>query len=791
MTKQSTPAFRKNHRRESGISTTSLEKQLTIPVGIKSLHLKIKMQGNDPLNVDLDATDPHDQMISRHRLHIEREHGKSTANSSTPVPTFKEFISPRWKSFRARIKKPFQKQSLSLENNQKSPARERKVENWLFILAIGVYLITRLISLPSFPIYFFSDEAVQTVLAGDFVRDGLRNYDKELLPTYFVNGNQYNLSTSVYLQIIPYLLLGKSIWVTRGTAVLTTLMAAFAVGLILKNIFESRYYWIATLLLSIIPAWFLHSRTAFETALAVSFFAVFIYFYLMYRYKNPKYIYAAVVMAALCFYSYSPAQMVMAVMTVALWFSDLRYHWQHKKTILIALGVILVTAIPYVRFLIVHAGENYEHLLILRSYWVSDLTFGQKLLHFLKEYARGLNPLYWFFPNSVDLARHLMKGYGHILPYTLPIFLTGLIICMRKFRQSACRVLLFALLAAPAGAALVELGITRALFMVIPVALITALGLHTFFTWLEHFRVPRLALALPVFTILAAINGYMLWDALKNGPIWYQDYGLGGMQYGASQVFGEAKAYLEQNPESQVIISPIWTNGTNEVARFFFPDPVPVHLAGMVGYLEREQTIGKKDVFVATPDEFTKLTESDKITGIEVKKILPYPNGKPGFYFLTMRYTGNAAEIFAAERALRHVLVTEPAILPDGRSITVSHSQFDMGSVADLFDGKKETVTRTLEANPMKIDLDFDSRQALNGVTIRVGGVKSRVTVTVYPADEPAPVVFSTEKQQTVDPRDVSVSFNRTILSERVDIEILSVNDSEPAHVHVWEVTFW
>jgi len=48
-----------------------------------------------------------------------------------------------------------------------------------------VYLAVRLIGLATFPIYFFTDEAVQTVMAEDFVRDGLRNYNGELLPTYF------------------------------------------------------------------------------------------------------------------------------------------------------------------------------------------------------------------------------------------------------------------------------------------------------------------------------------------------------------------------------------------------------------------------------------------------------------------------------------------------------------------------------------------------------------------------------------------------------------------------------
>jgi len=68
-----------------------------------------------------------------------------------------------------------------------------------------------------FPIYFFTDEAVQTVLAADFIRDHFVNYAHEFLPTYFPNSSFYNLSVSVYLQIVPYLLLGRSIFVTRAT----------------------------------------------------------------------------------------------------------------------------------------------------------------------------------------------------------------------------------------------------------------------------------------------------------------------------------------------------------------------------------------------------------------------------------------------------------------------------------------------------------------------------------------------------------------------------------------------
>ena len=130
-------------------------------------------------------------------------------------------------------------------------------EEAFFGLALAVYLCTRLIGLLNFPIYFFTDEAVQTVLAEDFVRDDFHNYDRDFFPTYFVNGNQYNLSLSVYLQVIPYLVFGKSVAVTRGTSVFVTLLGAAAMGLILRDFFKARYWWVGTMFLSIAPAWFL------------------------------------------------------------------------------------------------------------------------------------------------------------------------------------------------------------------------------------------------------------------------------------------------------------------------------------------------------------------------------------------------------------------------------------------------------------------------------------------------------------------------------------------------------
>ena len=660
---------------------------------------------------------------------------------------------------------------------------------WLFIGAVLIYLVTRLIALESFPIYFFTDEAVQTILAQDFVRDNFTSYLHEFLPTYFVNGSQFNLSTSVYLQILPLLLFGKSIFVTRTASVLVTVLAAVAVGLTMLKVFKSRFSWLAILLLSVTPAWFLHSRTAFETALATTFYACFIYCYLIYRTEDKRYIIGAVASGALCFYSYSPAQMVMLFSALLLLISDFKYHWQNRMLALKAFGVTILLAIPYIRFLATHGEENYRHLIILQSYWLSDNTLPEKLGIFGLTYLKGLNPLYWFIPNNIDFVRHVMKGYGHILLITLPFFVLGFVIAIRNFRKPEYRAILITFLAAPAGAALVELGVTRALFMVIPAVLLIAIGLEALLTWLEKIRVPHNALAGGLFCGLALFNFYMLRDSVVNGPVWYTDYGLGGMQYGGKELFGEVRQFLKENPRTFLIITPSWANGADILARFYFNDPQPFQMGSIDGFINQKGEITPNLTFVITPEELDRIKGTGKFTNIRLLKTMHYPTGKPGFFFIKLDYVSNIDELFAAERASRLSFEEANITLQDGTPVRIRYSPLDMGPIENAFDDNEGTIIRSEEANPLRTQLFFKEPRKVNKVAVRAGGTPTEVTVEVYLPGSETPLVFKAEKPETPDPRDVVVEFGRVFDAERIDIATKSIRDGEPAHVHIWEIS--
>lgn len=661
---------------------------------------------------------------------------------------------------------------------------------WLIAAALVVYLSTRFIGLDRYPIYFFTDEAIQTVLAADLVKDGFRDYQDELLPTFLVNGNQYNLGTSVYAQILPWLIFGKSVWVTRGTSVLITLLAALAVGLTMKNIFKSRYAFTAILILSITPAWFLHSRTAFEVAIATAFYAAFLYCYLMYREGSPRYLLAAVIFGSLAFYSYSPTQLVMAVTAVALLFSDLRFHIRNWKTVLLGLGLAAILALPYLRFTILHPDENIRHLEILGSYWIQNIPLTEKLSLYFKEYLKLLNPLYWFLPNGNDLERHLMKNYGHLLRWTFPFFALGFGIAARWIKKSPYRLLLIALLAAPSGSALAGAAITRSMMLIIPAVLLTALGLHQILLWIEKTRFPRWVLISIVFLSLAGFNAYMLGDALVNGSTWYTNYTLGGQQYGASQVFGEIRRTLREKPKARIFLSPSWANGTDVLARYFFEEPLPFDMGSIEMYMYEKREIEPDKIFILIPEEMEKVNASNKFKNIHVLKTQDYPNGEPGFYWITLEYADNIDQILANEKIERQKLTTTEFSDPGGRVWRVSYPLLDMGQIENLFDGDRTSLVRTFEANPMKLVIEPANSLRVSGVSVRIGGTASTLEITLTPADGSDTVTFSRVVPEAKEIRDIQFDLPIPMTVSSVSISVLNTNDLEPAHVHVWEVSF-
>jgi hypothetical protein len=550
---------------------------------------------------------------------------------------------------------------------------------------------------------------------------------------------------------------------------------------------------LGTLILSATPAWFLHSRTAFEHVMWVGFYAWFLYFYMRYRQGQPRHILTAFVFGALSFYSYSGAQLGLGLTGLLLLISDARYHWRtfraRPKLLVAAVVMAVLLAAPYLRSTTDNANETFKHLRILGSYWTQPISLSAKLDRLQQEYRFGLSPDYWFAPeNSRDLIRHQMKGYGLLLPVMLPFILLGLLICLKNFRASPYRVVLITLLIAPVGGVLVATLILRVLIMVIPAALLATLGLIAVLTWLTK-RVAYRPLAIGVFAVIGAFNLFMLYDALTYGPTWYTDYGIGGLQYGGQQVFGMIHDDLERAPQTQVMVSPNWANGTNTLQWFFAPDEDRIQMVNIDAYKFRQLPLTDDTLLVMTPDEYARTINDPKFSDIRVERTLPYPNGQPGFYFVRLKYSAEAPAILATEDAARHKPVSETVTLA-GQSVTILHSQLDMGPIANAFDGEPYTLVRTLVDNPAIIELTFAEPQVLTGLELTTGTMDYTATVKLTPADGSAPQVYTRDfirpgSDPTVDfPFDPAPSGPIKTLR----LEITDLNTPGDAHIHIRDI---
>ena len=671
-------------------------------------------------------------------------------------------------------------------------ARRLPLEQTIFAGVLVVYLLTRLLALNRFPIYFMADEASQTLYAQQLVEQGFRDRLGILFPVYVeAAGARWTPLISMYLHAVTFILFGKSVFITRLTSALVSLLAVIAVALILKNIFKSRYWWVGSLLLGLAPAWLLHSRTGFETVMTTAFYGCFLYFYLLYRTKDARYLIHTLVCGAITFYTYSNAQVIMTGAGLLLLISDLPYHLKHWRTLLKMLPLGIVLALPLLIFRIHQPEALNTHLHVVNSYWYTNISLTEKIVTYVQKLVYGLSPQYWFLPNGQDLARHRFDSMGHIRLEVLPLVVAGLLICLKNFRKSPYRAVLIAALVTPAGAALLDIGIPRVLAFVVPASILAGPGLNWALETLQK-RIPYAVLAVSTFLVLSAASFGLLRIALTQGPLWFNDYGLYGMQYGAQQLFeGAIPKYLAGHPDSLLLISPNWANATDRFIDFFSTPQQRQHMSmgSIESYLFKRLPLQQNEVFVMTAPEYDKAVANPKFSSVTVDEVLNYPNGSPGFYFVRLGYSDQADQIFAAEKEARQQLITNTVVL-EGQQVELRYSQIDMGEPRLMFDGDQLSLMRGLEANPFILEMLFPTPRKLSGVEADFGIADLTLTAMLYQDPNGEPVIYAADLHNSdIDPL-MQISFDQGPQQiSKIRFEIFNRSSGETANIHIKELT--
>lgn len=323
--------------------------------------------------------------------------------------------------------------------------------------------------------------------------------------------------------------------------------------------------------------------------------------------------------------------------------------------------------------------------------------------------------------------------------------------------------------------------------MVIPAAFFIAIGIEYAYLWLLRVLQTRKTFEVLFFFLLIGTNFAFLDRVLTNGPLWETNYGMGGMQYGARQVFGQIKDLLKKDPTVPVMLSPDWANGTDVLARFFLGDPVPIEMASMDAFIDLHQPFDPKTIFIMPQDDYRRTISSGKFKPMQVLDMIPYPDGSAGFLFAHLKYTEQSGEQFEHAETERHILQMGTVTM-NGETLDAAVSELDMGDLQMLFDHDPATLVRSVEANPLVVELVLPEPVVYHRARVMVGGSATQVTVYALPEGATIPAASNLTVNESTEIRNAVVPIGTDKPVTRLRFEVRTAHDGEPAHVHLWGI---
>ena len=229
------------------------------------------------------------------------------------------------------------------------------------------------------------------MFAQDLIAHGFRNAQGLSFPLYFEgSSNRWAPLLSVYIHAISTTLFGKSVFVTRTTQAVISLLAPLAVAMILKQVFQVAHLvgrrLVAGRCARLVPA-FAHR---FRDGMMVSFFACFLWFYLLYRTRSPSLSLSGDLVRRTDLLHLLQRSDAHGFVGAVLALSDIRYHLKTGERPCRVSVLIALLALPVLRFRATQSSV-YDCLTLrtMDSYWFHDLTLAQKIEQFMRTWAQG------------------------------------------------------------------------------------------------------------------------------------------------------------------------------------------------------------------------------------------------------------------------------------------------------------------------------------------------------------------------------------------------------------------
>jgi 4-amino-4-deoxy-L-arabinose transferase-like glycosyltransferase len=442
------------------------------------------------------------------------------------------------------------------------------MKNKLILAILVLAFILRVPFLDKFPAGLNADEAAIGYNAYSLIQTG-RDEHGTVWPSVFRSFDDYKPAVYFYL-VLPFVyLFGLSVWAVRLPSALLGVASIYFIYLLVNLLFPKKSLAIrnSSLDIGVIAAamiafspWHLHfSRGGWEANAASVFMIIGLYF-LVKSLENTKNFFITTFFFVLSLYTYHSLRVVLPLTFIAfliIYFPQIKATLSKAdqlKPILISVLIGFLLLLPLLlqftsaqgrsRFsgvsVFADEGPLWEALELRRE---DGSTLVARVLHnryatysyrFAKNYLSHFSPRFLFITGD-EIARSKVPGMGQAYLFTLPFFVIGLFLLLKRSSQSDKLILCWFFLA-PLAAALTFQSphALRAQNMVYPLSIITALGLYQCLSVIRSLGFRTLLVI--SYSTLAILTAYEVSRYLHQYYIHYPKELAYAWQYGFDQI---------------------------------------------------------------------------------------------------------------------------------------------------------------------------------------------------------------------------------------------------------------
>lgn len=393
-------------------------------------------------------------------------------------------------------------------------------KNILLILILLIAFILRFYRLGSYPA-LNADEAAIGYNTYSLLETG-KDEHGNFWPIHFESFDDYKPGLYFYLAIPFIKILGLNEWAVRIPGALLGVATVFLIYLLVVKLFPDEKKFsifniqfsigeIAALFLAISP-WHIHfSRGAWEVNVSTFFIIMGAYFFVK-ALKNPKHINSAfcILSFALSLYTYHSARVIVPLLIIGITFIFRKEILKNIKHWLVYFVVGIIMLLPLAKEMLSPAGISRASGVSIFSdpgvvarineqrgryknpsgLWAK--AFHNKPINYTIEFAENWIEHYsynFLFKSGDEIQRNKVPGMGLMYLFDFPFLILGVIFILKsKIIDPKYKYLIFYwLIIAPFAAAFTFQSphALRAQNMVIPLSIISALGIYNTVIWLK------------------------------------------------------------------------------------------------------------------------------------------------------------------------------------------------------------------------------------------------------------------------------------------------------------------